>query len=393
MPSTVMPVSDSRSLDSQTVSVWDLGIRLFHWGLVATVSAALFTGFFAPEWWIDVHIAAGTAVASLVLFRLVLGFFGSPYARFSAFAYRPSEALAYLKSLIAGHPQHYRGHNPLGAVMVFGLLAVLVLLSVSGVVVLGGEEKRGPLAFLASFSLGDAFEELHELLAWIIVGMIGVHVGGVVFASWHERFNLVASMIHGRKPERVCADEQPPAKARPIKAMVTAACVLLLAGTVLMALSYLPAAGVPRTPIDPQYRTECGDCHIAFHPSLLPAASWRGVMASLDDHFGEDADLAGDTVAAIGAYLAAHASERFDTEAANRFRTIDSAAPTRITATPFWRRRHGGLADAVFNTRTVGARSACGACHHDAETGLFADAAIALPATPSDAKPNEDQSR
>ncbi len=379
MSSFSIPVSNTRVRQPNTVAVWDLGVRAFHWGLVATVAAALLTGFVAPDWWIDIHIAAGSAVAALIAFRSVLGVIGSPYARFWAFAYRPSRVFAYVKSVFLGRPDHYRGHNPLGALMVFALLAALGLICLTGVVALGGEEKRGPLAFLVPFALGDAANAFHEVLAWLIVGFVGLHIGGVLFASRHERINLVASMVGGQKPDRPHADYQPERRQGSMYIAVTTTLLLIFGGALLTAMSYLPAAGIPHTALDPQYRTQCGDCHIAFHPSLLPAKSWRDLMASLGDHFGEDASLDGKQAAAIGVYLAAHSSERYDTKAANRFRTIDPDAPMRITETPFWRRKHRGITEDVFRSRAVAARSACVACHGDAETGLFADAAIALP--------------
>ncbi|MCC2112595.1 MAG: cytochrome b/b6 domain-containing protein [Hyphomicrobiales bacterium] len=394
MPRSAAPVSsfpcDPADKAAGTVPVWDIGIRLFHWGLVASVVTALVTGFLAPEWWIDIHIAAGTAVAALIAFRLVLGFFGTPPARFRSFAYHPSDVIAYLADLIRGQVRHYRGHNPLGAMMVFALIGVLATLAITGVVVLGGEEKRGPLAFLVSFSAGDMAAELHEALAWAIVALIGLHVAGVLFSSWHERMNLVAAMISGKKPERPASDK---ASALPVPRRHRLAAMLAVIGLAvigLTSLSFVPAAGVPRAALDPQYKTECGDCHIAFHPSLLPAASWRAVMASLDDHFGEDASLSPEQTAAIAAYLTAHAAENYDTKAANRFRKTNPEAATQITATRFWKRKHRDIPEDVFHSPAVGAQSACGACHRDAETGLFADAAIAPPEIPSPQTANEE---
>jgi len=105
------------------VRVWDLPTRLFHWGMAALVVAGLATGFFAPEWWLEIHIAVGLGAAALVAFRVVWGLYGSEHSRFASFAYGPRAVIAHLRGMLRGRPGHWLGHNPAGAIMVFTLLA------------------------------------------------------------------------------------------------------------------------------------------------------------------------------------------------------------------------------------------------------------------------------
>ena len=132
-------------------------------------------------------------------------------------------------------------------------------------------------------------------------------------------------------------------------------------------------------PDNATYRAECGACHWAFHPSLLPRASWARIVGSLDDHFGEDASLSNDQNAEIAAYLDTLAAESWDTEAANRFRTVSPTEPMRITRTPYWVTKHRDIDPAVYRSQAVGSESNCIACHKDAKTGRFDDQAIAMP--------------
>ena len=114
--------------------VWDLPIRLFHWLLVASIVAALALGFFGRKNLLDYHLYAGYLAGGLIAFRLVWGVLGSTFARFSTFP--PS--LAGIRGHLGGrHPSGY-GHNPLGALMVYALLAMVAALVVTGFVVLGG---------------------------------------------------------------------------------------------------------------------------------------------------------------------------------------------------------------------------------------------------------------
>ena len=374
--------SDTLSRPGQaetSVPVWSLAVRLFHWGLVLTIAVALLTGFFAEPDWINVHLTAGAVAAALILFRIVLGLFATGPAGFAAFAYRPAETLAYLKALRAGTAPHYRGHNPAGALMVFALIALIVVLAVTGAIVLGGIEKRGPLAFLVDFALGRDAKEIHETLTFLLLGLIGLHVVGVVFATGHDRINLVGAMVHGNKPDRPHADPRSAMVGHGRAAALGGGIAVLASAAAVALFAALPAKGVPVAALDPLYKTECGDCHTPYHPSLLPASSWQAMMADLGDHFGENASLPPDKATAIAAYFDANSAEIYDTKAANWLRRVDTAHPFTITATPFWQRRHDDIPEPVFKSKAVGAKGACQACHGDAETGMFAAAAIAIP--------------
>ena len=88
--------------------VWDLGVRLFHWLLVATVPIALVTILLGPRNVLNIHIAAGAAIGGLVAFRVLWGLMGSTYARFSSFPVHPTAINADLAGLVAGRRPRYR---------------------------------------------------------------------------------------------------------------------------------------------------------------------------------------------------------------------------------------------------------------------------------------------
>jgi Dihaem cytochrome c len=139
---------------------------------------------------------------------------------------------------------------------------------------------------------------------------------------------------------------------------------------------------------DQVWANECGSCHYAFHPSLLPRASWAALMAGLSDHFGEDASLPPAAAAEVAAFLRRYAAEDWDTKAARRLSEVAAADPLRITAAPFWARRHRRVDPAVFAAPPVKAKSNCIACHRDADSGRFDAQAIVLPdPAPSGASP------
>jgi hypothetical protein len=272
------------------------------------------------------------------------------------------------------------GHNPTGALMVFALTGVLIALVATGLLVLGGEEKQGPLAPVIGHSVGFAAKQVHLWLVVLLLAMVTCHIVGVVTESLLTHDNLVRSIITGWKKLPPGAPVLAPRSARPLLALAVVAVFAAGAVATLTWLSRLPTPHSLRVlPENATYKKECGACHYAFNPSLLPAPSWAGLMANLGEHFGEDASLGGSTTSSLAAWLVANAAETFDTESANRFRVVARDEPYRITSTPYWVSKHAGIAPDVFARNSVRSKVNCNACHRDAESGRYDDQAIAIP--------------
>lgn len=364
----------------RSVKVWDLPTRAFHWILVAMVVIAYLTGYLFPENTMGLHLWAGYITVLLLVFRLAWGVFGSEYARLETFTFRPVHILEHMKELITLRPEkHYIGHNPTGSLMVFGLLIVLAVITLSGLMVLGGEENQGPLAGAASYAVGDMAAEVHGAFVILLLVMVVLHIGGVIMEIKLTGENLIRAMITGLKSVPANTPALAHRKARPIAALVAIVTFGALAGSMLWALSTMPPSGLIALPANDAYETECGDCHLPFHPSLLPIDSWKQMMAGLEDHFGEDATLDDDTVVEIVTYLTRYGGEAWDTEASNRFRITDPSRPLEITATPYWIRKHADIPADQFKLKKVGVKSNCGACHTDHYTGRFDDQKIKIP--------------
>ncbi len=359
--------------------VWDAGVRLFHWFLVAAVAIALATGLFGPRNWLNVHIAAGAAIGGLLAFRILWGFMGSTYARFSSFPLAPSAIGSDLTGLAAGRRPRYLGHNPLGSVMALSLLAILALIVATGVVTLGGVDKQGPLAFAMSYGAGKATQKVHQALAYGLLAMIFGHLLGVAYESMRGGADLIRAMITGEKAAFSTPDAVRPATARPILAGFVVLLLLAGAARLVLSLSARPAFGVPAGPLEPTYGKECGSCHMAYPPSLAPSTRWIAIMDGLPDHFGEDASLKPDLMSRIRAYLTMNSAEKWDTRAAHELALANPDDPLRLTATPYWTRTHRRIPETVFKSRAVGAKGACNACHGDASTGRFDPQNIHVP--------------
>lgn len=219
--------------NENTVKVWDILIRIFHWLLVAAFVIAYFTAEEENVW----HIYSGYTVLGLIIFRIVWGLVGGQYARFSNFIYSPSAVFNYLKTLASKNPTHYLGHNPAGGWMIMALLVSLFAVTLSGLKLYAIEEGRGPLASTnmhlhliknayaeeneqedddddsreaddGDKSSGEkasneqdenVWEEIHELSTNITLLLIVLHIIGVLVASRVHGENLIKAMITGKK--------------------------------------------------------------------------------------------------------------------------------------------------------------------------------------------------
>jgi hypothetical protein len=130
------------------------------------------------------------------------------------------------------------------------------------------------------------------------------------------------------------------------------------------------------------YKDECGSCHFAYQPGLLPASSWDRIMSTLDDHFGENAELSDENRLAIRDYLLNLSSGRVNQGLPNRITaSLDGAtAPLRITETPFFLREHNEIPRRmVQDNNQVRSFSNCDACHTRAAQGSFREHEIRIP--------------
>ena len=166
------------------IRVWDAPTRVFHWLLVLSFAGAYLTS--ESERWSLVHITLGYTLGGLITFRLIWGFVGTRYARFTSFVKGPSEVLQYAKSMATLKPKHFVGHNPLGAV-------AIVLLIVSGIAIV--------VTGYAAFNEigGEWVAELHEVASHIMLILVGIHIVGVIAASWLHKENLARAMVNGFK--------------------------------------------------------------------------------------------------------------------------------------------------------------------------------------------------
>lgn len=182
-PSPVLNTSRDDAAPSVGPMTWDPVVRLFHWTVVAgcLFNFVLDDGKLAHRW-------AGYTVAAALAIRILWGFVGTRHARFADFVPSRQTLRTYIRDSLQFRERHYQGHNPLGAVMILALMALLAIISLTGW-----------MTTLESFRRAHWLEEVHEAFANLLLPLVAVHVLGVLYGSLRYGENLVKAMITGRK--------------------------------------------------------------------------------------------------------------------------------------------------------------------------------------------------
>ena len=185
------------------VRVWDAPVRVFHWLVVALVTASWITSEVGGNA-MTYHMWSGYAILTLVAWRIVWGFIGSEHARFGGFLHGPRAMIDYATSVFGPGARYYLGHNPLGAASVILMLASLALQATTGLFANDDIATEGPLAYLVSEETSSRLTTIHRYNFNVLVALIAIHVAAALFYLIVKRENLIAAMFTGRK--------QPPAQ-------------------------------------------------------------------------------------------------------------------------------------------------------------------------------------
>lgn len=202
--------------------VWDAPTRLFHWALAVLVVLSITS---VRAGWMQVHVASGLAVLTLLLFRVVWGFIGSETSRFRHFIFSPGKALASLAGFSRRTPDTQVGHNPAGGWMV---LLMLVLLGVQVASGLFNTEHygvpaaaAGPLAKFLDKDASGIIGAVHTVNFELLLLAILLHIGAIGAYARFKGQNLTLPMITGVK--RLPAATRQPRLVSPLRAVAVLA--------------------------------------------------------------------------------------------------------------------------------------------------------------------------
>ena len=181
------------------VRVWDLPTRVFHALLIVSMAGLILTGEVggaALQW----HFYFGYSVLSLVLFRVLWGFVGGHWSRFASFVPSPASLKAYVRGLLSGHHSPSVGHNPMGALSVLAMLALLLIQVFTGFISDDEIASSGPWTPLVSGDWIELATEYHgDVGKVLLILLVVLHVASILFYKRVKQEDLVTPMIRGDK--------------------------------------------------------------------------------------------------------------------------------------------------------------------------------------------------
>ena len=212
------------------VLVWDFPVRLFHIFLIAgfggAYSIARFGGEHHPAFWL--HMVFGLTIAVLVVARLVWGFVGTRWARWSTMVHGPAAFADYAKHVFRKGGRHFTGHNPFSVLGIVAMLCLTLALAFTGFSITQGNE---------------AFEDIHPVLANLFLAVVGAHIAGVLIHQVVHGGRLVLGMVDGKK---VAPEEHAIASDAPVGGLVFLALAAWIGGG--MVVSRDPTTNTTRVP-------------------------------------------------------------------------------------------------------------------------------------------------
>jgi cytochrome b len=217
-------MSQHPSPDALTpVRVWDLPTRVFHWMLALAMIGSVVSaevGGAAMVW----HTRLGVVVMGLLIFRVVWGLVGGHWSRFVNFFYLPTTIYRYLRGQVRPGEHFEVGHNPLGSLSVWGLLALTAMQVGTGLVSDDEISTTGPLNKLVSTATGLLATSWHKTGGkYLLIVLVLLHVAAIVFYWKKKGVNLVQPMVQGDKLLPVGTPASADGLAQRVKALVVAA--------------------------------------------------------------------------------------------------------------------------------------------------------------------------
>jgi len=201
--------------------VWDLPLRIFHWLFGLSIIGAWIAIETREE---QLHIYIGYFIIILLIFRIFWGIWGTTHSQFRHFIPTPQKIRGYLYSLVNGGSKETVGHNPLGSLMAFLMLAIVALQVGTGLF-LEGDVWSGPYRHAIESDTVHELENIHELTFSIIQTLIVIHIVAVLGYWLLKKQNLVLPMITGKKRAEVVAEGEEIKSSKLLLALVTLACV------------------------------------------------------------------------------------------------------------------------------------------------------------------------
>jgi len=204
--------------------VWDLPIRIFHWSFVAILISLWYTSD-QDRGLIEIHMKLGYVALSLVIFRVLWGFFGTKHAQFKNFIPSFYQIKIYIQSSRLAKVKSYVGHNPIGSLMVIFILFMVLLQAISGLFIDDDVFSAGPYNGVLSSEFEKLFNTIHHNGFDVILALGAMHIAAVFYYLIIKKQNLIKPMFSGKKAAENIKSEDVIQHSKLLRAVVIACIV------------------------------------------------------------------------------------------------------------------------------------------------------------------------
>ena len=369
------------------VFVWPVYTRIIHWLIAFSFTFAFL--FSLQENLLNLHVAVGIIFGLMLVYRIIWGFIGPQYARFSTLKLSPAKLKFYFVEKVQNRWREIpAGHNPASSWFTIIVLIFGSIIAITGLLLYGVQEGKGYFGFLNNdyYMYMGLLSDIHVYASYFLLAWVIIHIAGVLVEQFYHKTNMVFAMITGYKKAK-----GEDSKTGKYKGGLTWVFLFISALVFFVSVDGRnnPFVVSKYTQHDYKhesftYYTECGACHKPYPPFMLPKSSWKRVQGGLSNHFGEEISptmqkgenrisLNDQTV--IFNYLEAHAADDNTREISVKVMESLNGARGRksITKIKYWKDTHANIPPQIFKSKKVKRKANCFACHKNFEKGMLED--------------------
>ncbi|MCD6433937.1 MAG: cytochrome b/b6 domain-containing protein [Sulfurimonas sp.] len=375
------------------VFVWPVYTRIIHWLIAFSFTLAFI--FSIEENLLNLHVAVGIIFGLMLVYRIIWGFVGPQYARFSTLKLSLAKLKFYFVEKVQNRWREIpAGHNPASSWYTLIVLSGGSVISITGLLLYGIQEGKGYLGFLNHdyYMYMDTLFNFHIYSAYILLIWVIIHISGVLLEQFYHKTNMVFAMVTGYKKAK-----GEDSKTGKYKSGLTYVFLIISALVFFVSTDGRNNPFVATIYKQHDYKhesftyyTECGACHKPYPPFILPQSSWERIRGDLKNHFGEEISptmkkgenrisLNDQTV--IFNYLKKHSADKNTKEVSVKVMKSLGGARGRksITKIRYWKDTHADIPQHVFKSKKVKRKANCFVCHKNFEKGMLEDIDIKIP--------------
>ena len=369
------------------VYVWPIYTRIIHWLIASSFTLAFI--FSLTENLLNLHVAVGIIFGLMLVYRIIWGFIGPQYAKFSTLKLSLTELKFYFVEKVRNRWREIpAGHNPASSWFTLIVLSVGSVVSITGLLLYGIQEGKGYLGFLNNhfYMYMDLLYSIHMIASYVLLVWAIIHIAGVLVEQYYHKTNMMFAMITGYKKAK-----GEDSKAAKYKSSLTWIFLIISAMVFFVSVDGRnnPFVVSKYTQHDYKhesftYYSECGSCHKLYPPFMLPTSSWERIKGGLSNHFGEEISptmkkgenrISLRDQTSIFNYLKKHSADTSTREISVKvMKSLNGARGRKsITKIQYWKDAHASIPMEVFKSKNIKRKANCFACHKNFEKGMIED--------------------